>query len=94
MIPFMVVSFMICMYWDQFCALVKVGSEPARFELRTKRPPLVRGYVDAIVAAVVGTVVLPVRLMEATSVVNCFSVSSLACWWDRVCIFWVYPMRF
>ncbi|MGZ6303198.1 MAG: hypothetical protein ACXWPG_13730 [Ktedonobacteraceae bacterium] len=41
-IPFMVVSFMICLYWDQFCALVKVGNEPARFELRTKRQPLAR----------------------------------------------------
>jgi hypothetical protein len=58
-IPFMVVSFMICLYWDQFCALVKVGIEPARFELRTKRQPLARSYVDAIVAAVAGTVVLP-----------------------------------
>ena len=58
-IPFMVVSFMICMYWDQFCALLKVGSEPARFELRMKRQPLARGYVDGIVAAVAGLVVLP-----------------------------------
>jgi hypothetical protein len=58
-IPFMVVSFMICLYWDQFCALLGMGKEPARFELRTKRQPLARSYVDGIVAAVTATIALP-----------------------------------
>ncbi|MFL5624231.1 MAG: hypothetical protein ACJ788_01385, partial [Ktedonobacteraceae bacterium] len=58
-IPFMVVSFKICLYWDQFLALLGVGSEPACFKLRTKRQPLARGYVNWILAAVIAFVVLP-----------------------------------
>jgi hypothetical protein len=58
-IPFMVVSFMICLYWEQFLALVGAGSEPARFELRAKRQPLSRGYVSGILAAVAVLVALP-----------------------------------
>lgn len=59
LIPFMAVSFMICLYWDQFLELVKVGKEPIRFELRAKRQPLARNYVEGIVAATAATVVLP-----------------------------------
>lgn len=58
-IPFMAVSFMICLYWPQFRALVGMGKEPARFELRAKNPPLSPGYVRGILAAVATTIVLP-----------------------------------
>lgn len=58
-IPFMAVSFMICLYWPQFRALIGVGNEPAHFELRPKNPPLSAKYVRGILAAVATTVVLP-----------------------------------
>ncbi|MBE3559344.1 MAG: diguanylate cyclase [Ktedonobacteraceae bacterium] len=58
-IPFMAVSVMICLHWDQFCALMGTGDEPPRFELRPKRYPLSRRYVNAILTAVVATVALP-----------------------------------
>jgi hypothetical protein len=58
-LPFMAVSFIICLHWDQFLALVGRGNEPAGFQLRPKRQPLSRRYVTAILAAVAATVVLP-----------------------------------
>jgi hypothetical protein len=58
-LPFMVVSCMICLYWDQFLALLGMGRERARFELRLKRRPLARGPVSRIVAALTAFVVLP-----------------------------------
>jgi hypothetical protein len=58
-IPFMAVSFMICLHWDQFRALVGVGDEPARFELRPKHHPLSRRYTSGLLATVAATVALP-----------------------------------
>ena len=58
-IPFMALSFMICLYWDQFRALFGVGQEPAQFVLRPKRHPLSRRYVRGILSGVVATVAVP-----------------------------------
>jgi hypothetical protein len=35
-LPFMAVAFLTVMYWNQFAALLGLGAEPARFELRPK----------------------------------------------------------
>lgn len=58
-IPFMAVSFMICLYWKQFLALIGLGDESPDFSLRRKRHPLSRRIVRRILVAVVATVILP-----------------------------------
>lgn len=55
----MVVSFAICLYWDQFLTLVGKGRKPARFELRRRREPLAPNLTSKIMAAITGGVMLP-----------------------------------
>jgi hypothetical protein len=57
--PFMTVSFMICLYWEQFFALLGIGNQRPRFQLRGKRKPLARNEVIGILTATGLTVVLP-----------------------------------
>lgn len=58
-IPFMAVSFMICLHWDQFCALFGIGKAKPDFTLRPKRQPLPLRYINAILLTVSSTVALP-----------------------------------
>lgn len=58
-LPFMAVSFMICLHWGQFQALVGKGKETARFEFRSKKDPLPRRAVRIILGLVILTVVIP-----------------------------------
>jgi hypothetical protein len=58
-LPFMAASFVICLHWGQFLALFGAGTEPARFVLRLKEPPLSMAYVLSIVAAIGVFVGLP-----------------------------------
>ena len=69
-IPFMAVSFLICLYWEQFRALMGNGNEPARFEFRPKREPLSRRYITALLVAVAITIVLP----YAEEFIRCYRV--------------------
>lgn len=57
--PFMTVSFMACLYWEQFFALLGIGNQRPRFELRPRRNPLSRNHVIGILTATALTVVLP-----------------------------------
>ena len=52
LLPFMAASFVICLHWSQFLALVGAGTEPARFVLQLKEPPLSTSYVVAILAGI------------------------------------------
>ncbi len=52
MLPFMAASFVICLHWGQFLALVGAGPEPARFVLQLKEPPLSMAYVVTILATI------------------------------------------
>lgn len=58
-LPFMTVSFLLILHWDQALALVGRGPEPARFTLRLKRPPLSPRYVAGILGAVGAFIALP-----------------------------------
>jgi hypothetical protein len=58
-VPVMAASHLIALHPDQFRALLGVGDERPRFELRPKSEPLSRAYVSGILAATVTTVVLP-----------------------------------
>jgi hypothetical protein len=58
-IPFMAVSFMICLHWKQFRALMGVGKEPVRFNLRLKKQPLSPRYVSMLLSSLGATVGLP-----------------------------------
>jgi hypothetical protein len=58
-LPFMATSMMICLHWDQFLALVRIGDESPRFTLRGKHPPLSGRYIRGILSAEVAVVVIP-----------------------------------
>jgi hypothetical protein len=51
-LPFMAVSFVICLHWGQFLALWGLGDEPARFTLELKKPPLSGTYVVGMISAI------------------------------------------
>lgn len=58
-LPFMAVSFVVCLYWGQAQALIGLGSESADFGLRLKDPPLPASYLVTVIAAVVVLLGLP-----------------------------------
>jgi hypothetical protein len=58
-IPFMVGSFVICLYWDQFLALFGAGQERADFAVRWKQMPVPLEYHVGLGTAVLGLLVLP-----------------------------------
>ena len=51
-LPFMAISFVICLYWEQFLALFGAGTEPPRFNLEWKYTPLPPSYLVSIFSAV------------------------------------------
>jgi hypothetical protein len=58
-LPLMALSFVTIMYWNQFIALVGLGPEPPRFELRPKADPLSTGYLVTLFLCMLLFVVLP-----------------------------------
>jgi hypothetical protein len=58
-LPFMAVAFLTVMYWNQFAALLGLGAEPARFELRPKSTPIPASYLVPLFLSVGCFVVLP-----------------------------------
>jgi hypothetical protein len=52
MLPFCAVSFVICLYWEQFRALFGQGSERPRFGLRLKQPPLELKYLVRVLSII------------------------------------------
>jgi len=58
-LPFMSVSFVICLHWEQFLALFGAGSEPGRFNLEWKSIPLPASYLVSIFSAVFLLLTLP-----------------------------------
>jgi hypothetical protein len=58
-LPFMALSFVTVLYWNQFVSLFGVGTEPARFELRQKADPLSTGYLSVLMLSIASFVVLP-----------------------------------
>jgi hypothetical protein len=73
-LPFMAVSFVVCLYWGQAQALVGLGGEPADFGLRLKNPPLPASYMVTVVAAVVVFLGLP----YAEEVWRCYRAANRA----------------
>jgi len=59
MLPFWGVSFVSCLHWDQFLALIGQGTEPARFAIRLKRPQLPAGYLLSLLGATTLFIALP-----------------------------------
>jgi hypothetical protein len=59
MIPFCAVSFVICLHWNQFLALVGKGPERPGFALRLKQQPLGPRYVVRMLGAVALFIGLP-----------------------------------
>jgi hypothetical protein len=57
--PLMAVSFVTLLYWDQFQALMGMGTEPARFQVQLKPDPLSPGYLTVVFSAVTLFVLLP-----------------------------------
>ena len=58
-LPIMAVSFVTILYWNQLLALVGVGTEAPRFELRTKTDPLPTAYLIALFSSIAIFIVLP-----------------------------------
>lgn len=58
-LPFMIASMVICLHWDQFRALVGLGSASESFSLRLKEPPLSANYLVAVFSGVFGLMVVP-----------------------------------
>lgn len=58
-LPIMAVSFVTVLYWNQFLALLGLGNEAARFELRAKPDPLPVSYLLTLFAAIGFLIVLP-----------------------------------
>jgi hypothetical protein len=59
MLPVTAASFMVCLHWGQFLALVGLGGERPDWRLRWKRPRLGAGYLGAILGAIALCVALP-----------------------------------
>jgi hypothetical protein len=47
------------MHWSQFAALFGFGSEPPRFDLRSKPDPIAAPYLVTLLLSVGGFIVLP-----------------------------------
>ena len=58
-LPFMALSFVTVLYWNQFTALFGFGPESARFQLRPKSGPISTGYLILVFLCIVYFVVLP-----------------------------------
>ena len=59
MMPLTALVLVVVLHWPQFTALFGLGSEPARFALVLKQPPLPWLYVGAIFAAILLFELLP-----------------------------------
>jgi hypothetical protein len=58
-LPFMAISFVVCIYWNQFLALLGLGNETVDLGLRLKNPPLPASYLLTVVSAVLIFLGLP-----------------------------------
>jgi hypothetical protein len=58
-LPFMAVSSMVCLHWDQFLAIWGVGGRKGRWRLRLKKERLPAGYLRRILGAIVATLAVP-----------------------------------
>ncbi|WP_223637048.1 hypothetical protein [Corallococcus sp. EGB] len=58
-LPFMAVSSMICLHWDQFLAIWGAGGRKGKWRLRLKKERLPGGYLKGILGAIVATLALP-----------------------------------
>lgn len=61
-IPFMVMSFILCLHWGDFTALFGFGEAPADFGLRWRQPPLSATY--HIIVSVIAVLFLVVPYSE------------------------------
>ena len=59
MLPLMALLMIVVLHWPQLLALFGVGSDPARFTLSLKQPPLPWIYVTAVLALVLLFDLLP-----------------------------------
>jgi hypothetical protein len=70
-LPFMAVSFVVCLYWGQAQALIGLGPDRADFSLRLKDPPLPGTYLATVIAAVLVFLGLP----YAEEILRCYRAS-------------------
>ncbi|MCR6630770.1 MAG: hypothetical protein NVV74_12370 [Magnetospirillum sp.] len=58
-LPFMALSFVVCLHWGQALAIVGMGPETADWAVRLKPDPLPLGYLGAVLGAILLLEVLP-----------------------------------
>ena len=58
-LPIMDVSFVTILYWTQFLALLGLGPESPRFDLKAKTDPLPTGYLMALFSSIAILIVFP-----------------------------------
>lgn len=58
-IPFLALSLVMVLHWDQALALIGAGLEPARYILELKATPLPTGYIAGLLGAVLLFDILP-----------------------------------
>lgn len=59
MVPLMALLLIISRHWLQFQALIGLGPEVARFDLKSRAEPLPNGYIAAVMIAILLLEVLP-----------------------------------
>jgi hypothetical protein len=69
-LPFMSLSFIMCMHWDQVLAIFGKGPSKASFSIRLKEKPIDPWYLAVIGALLTGLVAVP----YAEEFVRCFRV--------------------
>ncbi len=58
-LPFMALVFVTILNWEQFVALVGLGSEPPRFELKLKTDPIPAGYLLMLLSSILLFIIVP-----------------------------------
>jgi hypothetical protein len=69
-LPFMSLSFMLCLHWDQVLALFGKGPSPATFAIKPKESPIPPAYLAGILSAITATIAIP----YAEELLRCFRV--------------------
>ena len=58
-LPFVALLFVTILNWDQFLALLGLGSEPPRFELKLKTDPIPGGYLVTLLSSILFFIIVP-----------------------------------
>jgi hypothetical protein len=58
-LPFMAVSALVCLHWDQVQRVLRDGGDSDIWRLRLRQPPLPRRYLAAVAAGITGLIAVP-----------------------------------